>query len=105
MSVTICHLSVTITAYQWNNCKGTPASKQYFAWLCKLVSALIYCLRASIVWAILKKRYWTNRRGYMDLDFYHVRTDYGLGLPSLELRRLQLDLIYCYKNRFWLGRC
>ena len=44
-----------------------------------------------------------RRRGCMDLDPYHIMTDYASSAcPSLELRRLQLDLIYCYKIVFGL---
>ena len=65
-----------------------------------------YC---SLVWSpSLKKdieliekvqRRFTKRLPGLKYQSYNERLHY-LGSPSLELRRLHLDLIYCYKNVF-----
>jgi len=45
----------------------------------------------------VQRRFTKGLRGFKDLA-YKVKVD----LPSLELRRLHLDLIYCYKIVFGL---
>jgi len=48
----------------------------------------------------VQRRFTKRLRGYKNLTYTDRSTK--LALPSLELRRLHLDLIYCYKIVFGL---
>ena len=57
-------------------------------------------LKRDIVMIEKCQRHFSKRLcGYKNLA--HEDRLAKLGLPSLELRRLHLELIYCYKNCFW----
>ena len=70
-----------------------------------------YC---SIAWSpSLKKdielieklqRRFTKRLPELKYKSYNERL-HSLGLPSLELRRLHLDLMNCLQDRLWCGKC
>ena len=79
---------------------------------CKPVSTRFYCIRAPYCWVLLccvvpkpidaiekVQRRFTKRLRGLKTYSYSERLRY-LGLRSLELRRLHLDLIFCYKIVF-----
>jgi len=55
------------------------------------------------LFSIVQRRFTKRLQGLKHLKYGVRLTRLGL-LPSLELRRLHLDLLYCYlQNRFWFG--